>query len=95
MSQVKLSDDITIDATQIESAKFIKKGEKTGASAIPLSSPDPEEVTAPEDELIVHLQNGTQFAIRGEREAKAAWDALTRARESDSLKFQMARGAGR
>jgi hypothetical protein len=94
MSQVKLSNDVTIDAAQIVSAKLVRGGEKTGATAITLSSADPEEITAPEDELIVHLQNGTQFAIRGEAEVNAAWEALTRARDEEKLKFQMAKGAG-
>ena len=93
MSQVKLSDEISIDAAQIESAKLIKSGQKTGGTATISSSPEPDAVTAPEDELIVHLHGGTHFAIRGEKEAKLAWDTLSRARESEQLNFEMAQAA--
>jgi len=89
VSQIKLSDDVAVDAGQIKIAKLIKKGAKTGTKALSLSSQALEEVTAPEDELIVHLLDGAEFAIRGEQEVKSAWDELTKARSAQKLNFPM------
>lgn len=89
MSEIKLSDTVAVDPTLIASAKLLKKGAKIGGAPTNQTQGQGEELTAPEDELIVALQDGTEFAIRGERDAKQAWSALERERRTGNLDFQM------
>jgi hypothetical protein len=92
VSEIKLNDDITIDSAQIESAKLLKKGETISNGVTGQRSGESESLTAPEDELIVTVRNGTEFAVRGEREVKRAWDALEQARKAENLNFSMTVG---
>lgn len=89
MSEINLSETVAVDPALIASAKLLKKGAKIGEAQANEAAPDAEKLTAPEDELIVVLQDGTGFAIRGERDAKQAWDTLERARKEGNLNFQM------
>jgi hypothetical protein len=70
----------------------LKKGETISNGVTSQRSGESESLTAPEDELIVTVRNGTEFAVRGEREVKRAWDALEQARKAESLNFSMTVG---
>lgn len=89
MSEIRLNDEITVDSAQIESVKLLKKGASISNDATGRRSGESGNLTAPEDELIVTIRSGTEFAIRGEREVKRAWDALEQARKADGSNFSM------
>jgi hypothetical protein len=89
MSEIKLNDEITVNSAQIESVKLLKKGASISNDATSGRSAESGSLTAPEDELIVSIRSGTEFAVRGEREVKRAWDALAEARKADGSNFSM------
>ena len=89
MSTIQLSDDNEIDPSQIASASLEEKGAKVTSKVVSVGSGDWEDLRVPEDSLIVRLKDGGEFVIRGEREAKKAWDLLTKARDQQHLEFSM------
>ncbi len=89
MSTIQLSQDIQVDASQIASAKLDKKGSKISSGAITVTSDGSQELQVPEDSLIVKLEDGSEFVIRGEKEAKAAWDILNGLKTKEKLSFQL------
>ena len=88
MSELALSDQIAVDPTQIESVRLDKKGAKISSKVVSVASGDWQDLTVPEDSLIVRLKDGSEFVIRGEQEAKRAWDALSQARNQHRLSFE-------
>jgi hypothetical protein len=84
---MELDKDVTVDPKQIERVMLVKKGAKIGARIATMPSSDAEDLRAPEDELIVHMKDGSATAIRGEQEAKRAWDALDRGPGRAAPKF--------
>jgi hypothetical protein len=95
VSEIKLSGNIAVDPSSIESVKLLKRGAKIEGGITAQLQTDAEELTAPEDELIVALKDGTEFAIRGEREATQAWEALEQARGAGNARFEMTRSGSR
>jgi hypothetical protein len=95
VSEIKLSDNVAVDPSSIESVKLLKRGAKIEGGITAQLQTEAEELTAPEDELIVVLKDGTEFAIRGEREAAQAWAALEQARSAGNAAFQMTRTGSR
>ncbi len=89
MSTIQLSKDIEVDPTQIASVTLEKKGAKISSKVVSVSSGEWQDLRVPEDSLIVRLSDGSEFAIRGEQEAKTAWDQLRAAKEGQSLGFGM------
>ena len=86
---IELSKDVTVDPNQIERVLLVKKGAKIGARIATMPASRAEELLAPEDELVVHMRDGSASVIRGEQQSKQAWDALHRVREEQHLSFAM------
>jgi hypothetical protein len=86
---MELDQGVTVDPDQIERVTLVKKGAKIGARIATMPASDAEDLRAPEDELVVHLKDGSATIIRGEQESKRAWDALDRVREEQRLTFAM------
>ena len=89
VNTIQLNKDIEVDPTQIASVTLEKKGAKISSKVVSVSSGDFQDLRVPEDSLIVRLSDGAEFAIRGEQEAKSAWDQLRAAKEAQSLGFGM------
>ncbi len=89
MSTIQLSPDIEIDPKQIASVTLEKKGAKISSKVVSVSSGDWQDLRVPEDSLIVRLSDGAEFAIRGEGEAKRAWDQLREVKDQQNLGFGM------
>jgi hypothetical protein len=89
VSTIQLSQDIQVDPLQIASAKLDKKGSKISSGAITVSSEGSQDLQVPDDSLIVKLEDGSEFVIRGEKEAKAAWDLLNEIKIKEKLSFQL------
>ena len=66
MSVLKLN-DVEIDPDQIGRVIFDKAGAHVGANAVTVSSGPAEDLTVPQDTLIVRLKDGTGLAVRGEQ----------------------------
>ena len=89
MSTIQLNNEVEVDPSQIASVTLEKKGAKISSKVVSVSSGDWQDLRVPEDSLIVRLNDGAEFAIRGEQEAKQAWDQLRAAKEGQSLSFGM------
>ncbi|MDQ2841717.1 MAG: hypothetical protein M3Y72_11890 [Acidobacteriota bacterium] len=89
MSTIQLSNEIAVEPTEIVSVTLEEKGAKISAKVVSVSSGDWQDLRVPEDSLIVRLSDGGEFVVRGEQEAKRAWDQLREAKERDSLRFGM------
>jgi hypothetical protein len=86
---MELDQGVTVDPNQIERVTLVKKRAKIGARIATMPSSGAEDLRAPEDELVVHLKDGSASVIRGEQQSKRAWDALDRVREEQHLNFGM------
>jgi hypothetical protein len=73
---MELDQGVTVHPDQIERVTLVKKGAKIGARIATMPASDAEDLRAPEDELVVHLKDGSATIIRGEQESKRAWGAL-------------------
>lgn len=89
MSKIQLNQEIEVELTEIESASLEKKGAKISSKVVSVSSGDWEDLRVPEDSFIVRLKDGAEFVIRGEKEARSAWDQLKLAKDQQSLAFGM------
>ena len=87
MSAIQLSQDITVEPSQIISVTLEEKGAKISGKVVSVSSGGFEDLQVPEDSLIVRLNDGGEFVIRGEQEARRAWDQLKEVKEAQHLGF--------
>ncbi len=86
-SSLRLSADIQVEATEIESATLDKKGAKLTGKAITVGS-GAEDLRVPEDVLIVRLKDGSQLAVRGS-DAQSAYQLLSQAAKQQTGAFKL------
>jgi hypothetical protein len=86
---MELDQGVTVDPNQIDRVTLIKKGAKIGARIATMPASQAEDLRAPEDELVVHMKDGSASVVRGEQESKLAWERLDRVREEQRLSFGM------
>jgi hypothetical protein len=91
VSTIRLNDDIEVESAQIASVTLEEKGAKVSAEVVSVSSGDWQDLRVPEDSLIVRLQDGGEFAIRGKQAARIAWDKLAEVKTEQGLQFEMNR----
>lgn len=89
MSTIQLSDEIQVDPSQIASVTFDEKGAKISGNAVSVSGGDWTDLRVPEDSLIVRLNDGAEFVIRGQQEARKALDLLNQAKSQNRLPFEI------
>lgn len=89
MSTIQLSNGIEVEPEQIASVAFEEKGAKISSKVVSVSSGDWQDLRVPEDSVIVRLHDGAEFIVRGEQEAKQAWQQLDQIKKQQSLSFAM------
>ena len=87
MSAIQLSQEISVEPSQIVSVTLEEKGAKISGKVVTVSSGGFEDLQVPEDSLIVRLNDASEFVIRGEQEARRAWDQLKEIKETQNLSF--------
>jgi hypothetical protein len=88
VSNISLSDDIAVDAAQIDAVRLEEKGAKISSRVVSVAAGDVPDLTVPEDSVIVRLKDGSEFVIRGEEAAKRAWSELEKARQASGASFE-------
>ena len=89
MSTIKLGQDIEVEPSLIASAQLERRGAKISSKVVSVASGDFQDLRVPEDSLIVRLQDGAEFVIRGEKDAQQAYDQLSQIKEREKLGFEL------
>ena len=89
MSTIQLSQDIEVEPAQIATVQLERRGAKISSKVVSVASGDFQDLRVPEDSLIVRLQDGAEFVIRGEAAAQQAYDQLKQVKEREKLGFEL------
>jgi hypothetical protein len=85
---VKLPDGTEIDPTQIDGIKLSKRGAPLGRRVVSIPAGTPEDLTVPEDVLIIRLKDESEISVRGS-EAEIVFGQLNRIQEERRLDFRV------
>jgi hypothetical protein len=88
MRSITLPDDTEIELAQIESVTLSKKGSSLGARVVSIPMGDSEDLTVPEDVLVIRLKDGSEVAVRGD-DAEDVFGALGQLQDDYRVDFRM------